>query len=443
MIMRRIASSGLVAIALGCAAAYAQQSTASSVYESVAPAVVFIEVGTSTGSGLLLDSNTILTAAHILYPDRRARVVFPDGTELLDVPLIAWDLLADIALLGPVQLDSPPVSPPFATGSDLPIGAELFAIGYPGEVEPYPQPTIGRGILSRYRYWHDQEVAYLQTDAAIGDGQSGGVLVSSTGAVVGMTVFGGFFGPFGTAISAVDLLQRATALRSGRDVPILRGNQNLAAWAQGTPRTFDLDNGWAERAFAIDAQPEEEISFNVQSVSDLALTLVDSTGDTLAEVDERGAAGTETISAVVDGFPPFLLLVSQFDDRLARVRIEGDARLVPVNDPDDGVTLELPVRRVGAIDYPYDVDYYLLSLNAGETISVLVGSVLIDPLLKIDYRYAPEIATDDDSGGGLFGFNAELIFHAEVDRVHRIAVIDPDGGVGGYTLSIERQSGRD
>ena len=50
-------------------------STATSVYESVASDVMFIEVATGTGSGLLLDSNTILTAAHVFYPDRRAPVV--------------------------------------------------------------------------------------------------------------------------------------------------------------------------------------------------------------------------------------------------------------------------------------------------------------------------------------------------------------------------------
>ena len=280
----------------------------------------------------------------------------------------------------------------------------------------------------------------MQCDAAIDDGQSGSVLVSSTGAVVGMTVFGGFSDTLERRYPRSTCCSGQLPCAPAGTFPLWRGNQNLAAWAQCTPMTFDLANAWAERAFAIGAQPEDEVSFDVQSVSDLALTLVDSTGDTIAEVDERGAGGTETISIVVDGLPPFLLLVSQFDDRQARVRIEGDARLVPVNDPDDGVTLELPVRRVGAIDYPYDVDYYLLSLNAGETISVLVGSVLIDPLLNIDYRYAPELATDDDSGGGLFGFDAELIFHAEVDRVHRIAVTDPYGYVGGYTITVKRET---
>lgn len=441
--MRRVVSSGLVAIALVCAAD-AQQSTASSVYRAVAPAVVFVEAGPRSGSGLLLDSNTILTAAHVLYPRRSARIVFPDGTELLDVPLIGWNLLTDIAVLGPVQLDSPPVLPPFDTSTTLPVGAELFAIGYSGEWESFPQPTISRGILSRYRRWPDQDVTFLQTDAAVDNGQSGGVLASEVGAVVGMTGFARDFGHFGIAMSAADLLRRITALLTGEDVPARRGDhESAAATAQATPIQFDLDYLWEKQAFAIVAPHDDQVTFTLQSVSDLAVAIVDWTGSIISEVDEHGTGGTESISAGLAGSPPFLLMVKQFDDRRVLVRVDGDVPLVPLNDPDDGAILQLPVSRVGAIDYPYDLDYYLLSLQAGESVRVFVDSVLTDPLLSIDYRYSPAPTVDDDSGGGLFGVNPELFFRAETDHVYRIAIRDPSGAVGGYTLTIERRNRHD
>ena len=150
---------------------------------------MFVETDGGTGSGLLLDSSTVLTAAHVLYPHRSARIVFPHGTELLEVPVIGWDLMADVAVLGPIEADPLPAIPPFDLTEGLAIGADLFTIGYPGEVESFPQPTISRGILSRYRRWSDQEVTYLQTDAALDGGQSGGVLASAAGAVVGMTLY--------------------------------------------------------------------------------------------------------------------------------------------------------------------------------------------------------------------------------------------------------------
>ena len=324
--MRRIMTSAAVTIALACAFADAQQqSSPASIYEAIAPAVVMVETSSAGGSGLLLDSNTILTAAHVLYPYRSARIVFSDGTELLEVPVIGWDLLTDVAVLGPVQLDPPPALPPFDTSNDLPVGAELFTVGYPGEVEPFPQPTISRGILSRYRRWPEQDVTYLQTDAAVNEGQSGGVLVSAAGAVVGMTVFGGYFGRFGMALSAADLLPRVAALLAGEEDPQRPGAQDLAAWAPATPIPFELDHLWAEQAFAIDAPLDAEVSFTLQGVSDLAVEIVDWAGYLMAEVDET-ESGTESISAVLDGVAPFLLLVEQFDDQNVLVQVEGDAR---------------------------------------------------------------------------------------------------------------------
>ena len=74
---------------------------------------------------------------------------------------------------------------------------------------------------------------------------------------------------------------------------------------------------------------------------------------------------------------------------------------------------------------------------------MLVDSLLTDRLLTIDYRHSIGATVDDDSGGGLFHLNAELLFRAEVDRVYRFVIHDPRGAVGGYTLSIERQNGRD
>lgn len=431
--MRRIAT-GLAA-ALVCAATAFGQQSASAVYESIAPAVVFVETDRGTGSGLLLESNTVLTAAHVLYPHRSARVVFADGAGVLEVPVIGWDLMADIALLGPLEVGPLPALPPFDLTEALAIGADLFAIGYPGEVEPFPQPTISRGILSRYRRWSEQGITYLQTDAALDGGQSGGVLASAGGAVVGMTVFGDSFGHFGLALSMADVLPRVAALLAGDD-PAQLGVRGWGGESQATPIFFDLDNYWSVQAFVIEAQAGDEVSFSVRSLFDVAVEIVDASGFSLAEADEN-ESGRESIVATLDGAAPFLLLIEQYSEAPARVGVEGDVLLTPLSDPDDGVILEVPAKLAGAVDYPYDVDYYLLSLNAGDAVKVRVDSTQIDPAVRIDYRDSPDFAEDDDSGGGLFGLNAELLFHAEVDRRYRIVIDDSSGESGGYTLVVE------
>ena len=430
---RRIAT-GLAA-ALVCAATAFGQQSASAVYESIAPAVVFVETGGGTGSGLLLESNTVLTAAHVVYPHRSARIVLAHGVELLDVPVIGWDLMVDIAVLGPVEVDPLPALPPFDLTEAHAIGADLFTIGYPGEVEPFPQPTISRGILSRYRRWSEQGITFLQTDAALDGGQSGGVLATASGAVVGMTVFGDSFGRFGLALWMADVLPRVAALLAGED-PAQLGDRGWDGASQATPIFIDLDNYWSVRAFVIEAQAGDEVSFSVRSRFDVAVEIVDASGHSLAEADEN-ESGRESIVATLDGTEPFLLLIEQYSEARARVGVEGDVLLTPLSDPDDGVILEVPAKRAGAVDYPYDVDHYLLSLNAGDAVTVRVDSTQIDPVIRIDYLDSPDYDEDDDSGGGLFGLNAELLVQAEVERTYRIVIDDPSGESGGYTLVVE------
>ncbi len=425
--------------AIACAASvFAQESTATVVYESVAPAVVFVETDGGSGSGLLLASNSVLTAAHVVYPHRSARVVFPSGTQMLDVPVIGWDLMTDVAVLGPIS-DATLEPPPLGFPDGLPVGAELFVIGYPGEVEPFPQPAISRTVLSRHRRWPGHGVTYLQTDEALDGGQSGGVLASATGEVVGMTLYA--YGHFGLALSIADALHRASALLAGED-PARLGDR---AW-QGTPQVapirFELATLWTVQAFMIAAQPGAEVTFSAFGrVVDLGLRVVDATGFVLADADKR-LWRRESVAATLDGAPPFLLVVDQFNDRAVRVRVKGDRPLVALTDDDDGVALNVHARHAGAIDHPYDVDTYRLPLQAGDTVRVRVDSVLIDPYLRIDYRRSSDVAEDDDSGGGLFGLNAELVYRAEEDRTYRIVVDDPTGQYGGYALTVRRHVGR-
>ena len=391
--LRRIAT-GLAALALvGAATAFGQQSSATAVYESIAPAVVFVETDGGTGSGLLLESNTVLTAAHVLYPHRSARIVFAHGTELLEVPVIGWDLMADVAVLGPLEADPLPAIPPFDLTEGLAIGADLFTIGYPGEVESFPQPTISRGILSRYRTWSGQEVTYLQTDAALDGGQSGGVLASAAGAVVGMTLFAVSYGHFGMALSMADVLPRVAALLAGED-PAQLGARGWDGEPQAAPIFFNLDNYWSVQAFVIEAQAGDEVSVSVRSLFDVAVEIVDASGASLAEADEN-ESGMESIMATLDGPEPFLLLIEQYSEARARVGVESDVSLTPLSDPDDGgVILEVPAKRTGAVDYPYDVDQYLLPLDAGETVRIRVDSTQIDSFIRIDYRDSLDVTED-------------------------------------------------
>ena len=82
-------------------------------------------------------------------------------------------------------LGAPPLT--LSDGEDLAIGSELYLVGYPAEMELFPQPTITSGILSRLREWERAGITYFQTDAAIAGGQSGGVLVDARANVIGIS----------------------------------------------------------------------------------------------------------------------------------------------------------------------------------------------------------------------------------------------------------------
>lgn len=164
-------------------------SSAQQVYERVAPSVAFIvrRVGWPGGSGILIDGGYIITNYHVVEPyNVVARVVFPDGSELWNVPVLGWAPWADFALLGPVNVPAPPLT--LRDGERLAPGTDLFLVGYPAEPELYPQPSITQGVLFRSYPESTTGLTVLRTDAATVGGQSGGAMVDARGQVVGVTM---------------------------------------------------------------------------------------------------------------------------------------------------------------------------------------------------------------------------------------------------------------
>ena len=156
------------------------------------PSVAFVETAAATGSGMVVEvegEKYILTNLHVVDPQPVATVVLPGDrpVELEEVPVKGVDKLTDIALLGPVTTDRPPVrlrDPGAAKGDPV------FLIGYPGEVEQQPEPTITSGIVSRLRSDKAFDIDFIQTDASITGGQSGGALADASGNVIGVSGLG-------------------------------------------------------------------------------------------------------------------------------------------------------------------------------------------------------------------------------------------------------------
>ncbi|XP_038601651.1 serine protease HTRA2, mitochondrial [Tachyglossus aculeatus] len=168
------------------------------VVERAAPAVVYIEilgrhpfsgreVPISNGSGFVVGADgLIVTNAHVVANRRRVRVKLPSG-DTYEATVIDVDPAADIATLR-IRPKEPLPTLRLGRSADVRQGEFVVAMGSPFAL----QNTITSGIVSsaqrpaRDLGLPQPDVEYIQTDAAIDFGNSGGPLVNLDGEVIGV-----------------------------------------------------------------------------------------------------------------------------------------------------------------------------------------------------------------------------------------------------------------
>src|SRR3989442_1355459 len=139
------------------------------------------------GSGVLISSDgKILTAAHLVQAADATLVEFSDG-ELIPARVLGAVHNADVALL---QLAHPPanvVVAPIGDSDKMDVGDEVFLVGAPYGLSY----TLTAGHISG-RHSADNRFSdtalreFLQTDAAINQGNSGGPMFNMNGEVIGI-----------------------------------------------------------------------------------------------------------------------------------------------------------------------------------------------------------------------------------------------------------------
>ena len=158
------------------------------------------------GSGVLIDSNQILTAAHVVDGARRIEVQFTDGSRI-GADIVSSVQASDVALL---QLRKSPPNPIVATLADSDetrIGSRVFIIGAPFGISQTLSVGHLSGRMHRGTMATGTPIEFLQTDTAINTGNSGGPMFNDQGEVIGIVSFilsksGGFDGVgFATAIN--------------------------------------------------------------------------------------------------------------------------------------------------------------------------------------------------------------------------------------------------
>ena len=386
-----------------------------------------------------MEGGYIVTNAHVVWPYDTARVVFPNGAEFIGAPVKGWDFIADLAVIGPIEAPADALA--LVDGESLPIGTDMYLIGYPGEVEAFPRPTLVRGVLSRFREWEQVGITYLQTDATIAGGQSGGALVSDMGEAIGISGFGFTEGNFGVVASAADIVSRVRRLIASEDSSGL-GERRVQLEGGELRHDFALANFWDERIYVINEPPGTTVELQLTGSNDGALAVNDSYGAEWLYVDD-GYTGVESGLFVTEYDEPYFLIASQGSESSGRFELTSNRRLVSLHDPDDGQQIQVGQSVPGNIDFPSDVDHFVVHLEKGQTIEVTARSALADTLLMIDYQGASDeqIIIDDDSGGGLFGLDSAIVYRAPHAGTYFVVVEDVYyQAPGGYVLTVSEAS---
>lgn len=168
----------------------------------VTPAVVFIrsfqntggnflrrnkpEISSSTGSGVIISTDGyIITNNHVVEGGQRFEVILSDKREY-EAEIIGTDPSTDLALLKIEDLNLPSVE--LGNSDSLLVGEWVLAVGNPFNLES----TVTAGIVSAKGRnidildGQDRIESFIQTDAVVNPGNSGGALVNSNGELVGI-----------------------------------------------------------------------------------------------------------------------------------------------------------------------------------------------------------------------------------------------------------------
>ncbi|RYB94181.1 PDZ domain-containing protein [Nocardioides oleivorans] len=149
--------------------------------------------GTAAGSGIVVDSDTIVTNHHVVEGATTVEVTVATTGETYDATVVGTDSARDIAVL---RLDDASALTPVTTDTDVSVGDAVTAVGDAGG--DGGDLTAAAGTVTALRTSIDvadeqtgesTELARLiEIDADIIGGDSGGALLDADGDVVGMNV---------------------------------------------------------------------------------------------------------------------------------------------------------------------------------------------------------------------------------------------------------------
>ena len=171
--------------------------TPAAIYREVSPSVVQVfsfgidpfqvidRIGTKDGSGVYLGKDLVATNYHVVIDASEMAVITED--EIFVAELVGLDPVLDIAILHAEGLSSAIEPIALAPSDGLVIGQPAYVIGYPlaigKSISTGVISGVGRVLPLNTSSWLSP---FIQTDAPVSAGNSGGALVDDCGHMIGL-----------------------------------------------------------------------------------------------------------------------------------------------------------------------------------------------------------------------------------------------------------------
>lgn len=252
----------------------------------------------ASGSGAIIDAREgiVVTNNHVVDGGRKFTVDMTDG-RIFDATLIGTDKATDLAVL---KIEAPSVpglglSQIEVVNSDsLRTGDLAFAVGYPLGLDQ----TLTMGVISGMGRsgMGDRIEDYIQTDAAVNSGNSGGPLLDSRGRLIGINtsiLSGGGGGNDGIAFAVPSRILMYVVAQLRENGEVKRGTTGVILGSLNAERSRDFGLGIVRGAVVEDIAPGSSAERGGLR-----------RGDVITRIQNRPVSNAGTVAATVGIAPP-------------------------------------------------------------------------------------------------------------------------------------------
>ena len=292
-------------------------------------------VAPGSGSGFIIsEDGYIVTNNHVVQDARSIEVLLADGRRFDDVRLVGRDATTDVALL---KIDGPDlVHAPVGSSAEARVGDWVLAIGSPGFGRSGSSlyTTVTAGIISAkgrsinilQRQSNLAIEDFIQTDAAINRGNSGGPLVNARGEVIGVNTAiassSGSYEGYGFAVP-IDLVQEVV-----QDL-VEFGTVNRAILGIGVREADDADSRW----YGLD-QVGGAVVVNVREDAPAREAEIE-IGDVIVAVEGQRVLSVSDLQREIREYDPGETVTVEFVDRDDRERKSRSVELISADEDSD------------------------------------------------------------------------------------------------------------